>query len=168
MTHHIAVTKRFNVSANKVWAVLADFENVANWHFSVDNSPLHNDQAFGLGSKRTCNFYDGTSVVEEIIEYQEGQSFIVNITDMSMPLKSLVAGTKVTAINSNLCEVTIDMNFVVKFGPLGWIMGMVMMKPMMKGLTTKLLNGLAYHAATQKIIGNKLPDRAQLTPIQAL
>jgi len=37
-------------------------------------------KTFGLGAKRTCYFYDGSSVVEEITEYKEGESFIVEIS----------------------------------------------------------------------------------------
>lgn len=163
MAHRIEVTKRFNVPAEKVWAVLADWGHVDKWHFSVENSPVMNEKAFGLGAKRTCNFYDGTSVVEEIIEYQEGKSFIVAISEFSMPLKSMIAGTKVTVIDENSCDITIDMNFVVKGGPLGWLMGLILVKPMMKNVTKKLLNGLAYHAATEKLVTDKLPSSQALS-----
>ena len=42
-----------------------------------------------------------------------------------MPFKSLFAGTKVEAIDENTCDITIDMNFVIKGGPLGWLMVIV-------------------------------------------
>ena len=35
-------------------------------------------------------------------------------------------------------------------------MGIVMIKPKMKGLTLKLLNGLAYHAAAEMEVDKKL------------
>jgi len=38
-----------------------------------------------------------------------------------------------------------------------------MMKPMMKIITKKLLNGLAYHAASGKLVGNKLPSQEELS-----
>jgi len=80
-----------------------------------------------------------------------------------MPLKSLLAGVKVEAVDANTCDITIDMDFVVKGGPLGWVMGVVMMKPMMKGLTKKMLKGMAYHAATGKLIGKELPSQQDLS-----
>ena len=102
-------------------------------------------------------------MVEEIIEYQDEKSFRVEITEFSMPFKSLFAGTKVEAIDENTCDITIDMDFVVKGGPLGWLMGIIMIKPKMKGLTIKMLNGMAYHAATEKLVGKKLPSQEDLS-----
>lgn len=162
MAHHIEVTKRFNVPAKKVWAVLADWGHVDKWHFSVEKSPIMDGKTFGPGAKRTCNFYDGSSVVEEIIEYKEGESFTVVISEFSMPLKTMTAGTTVKTIDDNTCDITIDMDFVVKGGPLGWLMAIIMVKPMMKNITKKLLNGLAYHAATEKLVANKLPPPQEL------
>lgn len=165
MSHHIEVTKRFNVPAEKVWQALADWGNVDKWHFSVATSPIIDDKTFGLGAKRTCNFYDGSSVVEEIVEYKEGESFIVEISEFSMPLKTLMAGTRVKAIDKNTCDITIDMDFFVKGGSIGRLMGAVLVKPMMKGVTKKLLDGLAYHAATDKLIGKKMPSQQELSSV---
>ena len=163
MTHHIEVKKRFNIPAKRVWEVLADWGNVDKWHFSVEKSPIMDGKTFGLGAKRTCYFYDGTNVVEEITEYKEGKSFVVQISEFSMPLKSLIAGTKVEVIDETTCDITIDMDFVVKGGFFGWLMGTILMKPMMKGITEKLLNGLAYHSSTGRLVGNKLPSKKDLS-----
>ncbi len=84
-------------------------------------------------------------------------------SEFSMPLKSMIAGTKVTVVDENSCDITIDMNFVVKGGLLGRLMGLVLVKPMMKSVTKKLLNGLAYHAATEKLVANKLPSQQALS-----
>jgi len=82
-----------------------------------------------------------------------------------MPLKSLVAGTKVEVIEGNTCNITIDINSVVKGGVFGWLMGVLLMKPMMKWITKKLLNGLAYHAASGKLVGNKLPSQQEFSTV---
>lgn len=121
------------------------------------------DKTFGHGAKRKCNFYDGTSVVEEIIDFKDGESFVVEITEFSMPLKSLDAEITVKAISETSCEITIAMDFVVKGGPLGSLMGIIFVKLMMKKLTRKLLNGLAYYAATEKLVGSKLPSEQELS-----
>ncbi|MFT4716418.1 MAG: ribosome-associated toxin RatA of RatAB toxin-antitoxin module [Paracoccaceae bacterium] len=162
MVKHIEQTKRYNVSASKVWAALADFGNVNKWHFSVENSPMIDGTSFGLGAKRTCNFYDGSSVVEEIVEFHEGEKFIVEITEFSMPLKSLIAATKVRALDDTTCDITIEMDFVVKGGPFGVVMGALMVKPMMRKVAKKLLDGLAYHAATENVVGNEMPSDRDL------
>jgi len=42
-------------------------------------------------------------------------------------------------------------------------MGIIIIKPMMKSITKKLLNGLAYHATTEKLVANKLPSQQELS-----
>jgi len=59
------------------------------------------------------------------------------------------------------------MDFVVKFGPLGWLMGNFMMKPMMKRITKDVMKGLAYYVVTGNTVGSKLPSDADLAPALA-
>jgi len=108
-------------------------------------------------------FYDGSSVVEEIVDLQEGKSITMVLSEYSMPLKSAVAIMKVSPVNENTSELTLSMNFVVKAGPLGWLMGVVLMRPLMKGVFKKVLCGLAYYSATRKTVGNKLPSEDELS-----
>jgi len=46
-------------------------------------------------------------------------------------------------------------DFIVKGGPLGWLMGTLLMSPMMKGVFKKVMTGLAYHAATGERVDEK-------------
>lgn len=163
MAHHVENTVRLTVSAKKVWKVLSDFGGIEKFAPTIDSSPIVNGKHSGLGAKRQCVFYDGSSVVEEIVEYKEGQSITVALSEYSMPLKSATATMKVTSIDARTSDITMSMDFVVKGGPLGWIMGFFMMRPLMKGVFKKMSHGLAYHSATGKSVGNKLPSGQELS-----
>tara|TARA_R110002167_G_scaffold84867_1_gene230451 strand:+ start:1628 stop:2134 length:507 start_codon:yes stop_codon:yes gene_type:complete len=164
MAHHIEKTQRVKVSANKVWDVLKDFGSIERTNTSIETSPILPGVKSGIGTKRKCNFYDNSSVVEEIIEYQEGDSFKMILSEFSMPLKSMYAELKVEKINENTCDISMSMDFVVKGGPIGWIMGLLVLRPV---LTNKVLKkeliGLAYHSATGNLIGRKMPEKEKLT-----
>jgi hypothetical protein len=56
-------------------------------------------------------------------------------------------------------------DFVVKGGPLGWLMGQFIMRPVMKGVFKKVMSGMAYYAKTGKLVGEKLPSNEELAPI---
>ena len=163
MAHHVENTVRFNVPAKKVWEVLNDFGGIEKFSPTVESSPIVNGKDSGLGAKRHCTFYDGSSVVEEIVEYQEGQSITIALSEYSMPLKSAIANMKVASVDANTSDLTMSMDFVVKGGPFGWLMGFFMMRSMMKGIFKKVLYGLAYHSATGKTVGNKLPSEQELS-----
>lgn len=165
MSHRTENSIKVNVPAEQVWQVLADFSSVEKFATTIKSSPIIGDIPAGVGAKRLCTFNDGSSLVEEIVEYQEGTSFKMQLSEFSLPLKNMSAEMKVTPINETSCEIYMSANFVVKAGPLGWIMGQFMMRPVMKGVFKKLMTGLAYYCVTGKSIGEKLPNNELLTPI---
>ena len=59
-------------------------------------------------------------------------------------------------------DASFSMDFVVKYGPVGWLMGVLMMKPMMRGVTRDILKGLAFHVTTGNTIGSEMPSAAAL------
>jgi len=165
MAHHCEKTLKVNVPAEKVWQILEDYNNIEKFAMTIKSSASANDISAGLGAKRTCTFNDGSSLVEEIIEYQAGQGYKMDISNHSMPLKSMQSEMKVTAIDENSSEIYMSADFVVKGGPVGWVMGQLIMRPVMKGIFNKVMTGLAYHSATGEVISEKLPPNETLAKI---
>ena len=163
MAHHVENIMRVNVPTTKIWEVLRDFSSIERFAPTIKTSPIVNDKSSGLGAKRLNTFYNGSSLIEEIVDYQEGKGFKVELTEYSLPLKSLNAEMKVEEIDANASNIYMSMDYVVKGGPAGWLMGFVMMRPMMKGIIKKTLTGLAYNSATGKLVGSKLPSTADLS-----
>jgi len=162
MAHHAENTIKVNVPAEKIWQILEDFSSVEKFATTIKSSPIIDEISSGLGAKRLCTFNDGSSLVEEIIEYQEGQGFKMVLSEYSLPLKSMFAEMKVTAIDEKSSEIYMAADFVVKAGPLGWLMGQLIMRPVMKGVFKKLMTGLAYHSVTGKAVTEKLPPNEEL------
>jgi hypothetical protein len=165
MSHHVEQTIRINVPASKVWEVLGDFASVEHFSTGVDRSPLLPGKTEGVGTKRICYFYDKTSVVEEITRFEDGKSFDVVLTEYSMPLKSLHATMGVRAVNNTTSDIYMSMDYVVKFGPLGWVMGALLMRPMMNKVIKGVLKGLAFHSSTGKNVATQLPDDHEMAAI---
>jgi len=162
MAHHCEKTLKVNVPADKVWQVLEDYSGIEKFAMTIKSSACVNDISSGLGAKRSCTFNDDSSLVEEIIEYQVGQGYTMDISNHSMPLKSMQSEMKVTAIDENSSEIYMSADFVVKGGPLGWVMGQLIMRPVMKSIFKKVMTGLAYHSATGELISDKLPPNEEL------
>ncbi|MCD4657807.1 MAG: SRPBCC family protein [Planctomycetes bacterium] len=165
MTHHTEKTIKVNVPAEKIWQVLADFSSVERFAVTIKTSPIVNDVKSGLGAKRKCTFNNGSSLVEEIIDFREGQGFKMVLSDYSLPLKSMHSEMGIRKIDENISEIYMSTDFVVKGGPLGRLMGHFLMRPAMKGVFKKLLSGLAYHCVTGKLVGEKLPPNEELAKI---
>jgi len=165
MAHHCENTLKVNVSAEKVWQVLEDYSNIDKFAMTIKSSTSVNDISSGLGAKRSCTFNDGSSLVEEIIEYQIGQGYKMDLSNHSMPLKSMQSEMKVTAIDESSSEIYMSADFVVKGGVFGKVMGQLIMRPVMKSIFKKVMTGLAYHSATGKLVSEKLPPKEDLAKI---
>ncbi len=165
MTHHIKQTIKVNVPATRIWQVLGDFSSVEKFATTIKTSPIVGNINSGLGAKRLCTFNDGSSLVEEIIEFQEGQGFKMALSEFSLPLKSMYVEMRVIEIDANSSELYMSSDFVVKAGPLGWLLGYFVMRPVMKGVFRKLMSGLAYHTVTGQRIGEKSPPNEELANI---
>ncbi|MCP3906626.1 MAG: hypothetical protein GY712_01220, partial [Oceanicoccus sp.] len=85
MPHHIENAIKVNVPAEIIWQVLEDFSSVENFATTIKTSPIVNDISSGLGAKRRCTFNDGSSLVEEIIDFQDRQGFTMAHSEFSLP-----------------------------------------------------------------------------------
>jgi len=149
----INVTKRLSLPAEEVWRHLGDFSGIARIHASVESADLLSENNEGVGASRKCHFYDGNSVVERVLEWESGRRMKIGLSEMSMPLKRAEAEIIVTPRGDNETELSITMFFIPKFGPLGALMGALMMKPMLRKMLVQLIRGLEYHARTGEIVG---------------
>jgi len=165
MAHHTENSIKVNVSAEKIWAVLQDFASVEKFAPEIKSSPIVNDTTTGVGAKRKCTFNDGSSLVEEIVEYNEGEGYTMELSEHTLPLKSMLAQMKVKAIDEHSSEITMSADFVVKGGPFGWLMGQFLMRSVLKGVFKKVMTGLAYYVVTGNAIETKLPSDEALVDI---
>ena len=159
MTHQVEKTLRVKLPKAKLWAVLEDYSAVENFAATVISSPIVGDKQTGLGAKRLCTFKDGSSLIEEIIDYKEGQGYRMELQEFSMPLNSMQSEIGVKEIDAETSELYMTTDFVVKGGPLGKLMGHLLMRPMMKGVFEKVLTGLAYYCETGQLIDDKMPSK---------
>ncbi len=162
MAHNIDKTIKVKIPASKIWEVLGDYSSVERFALTIKSSPVISEKSSGLGAKRLCTFNNGSTLVEEIIEYQEGECFKMELSEFSLPLKKMEVVMGVKEIDANTCDIYMSSEFVVKGGPFGWLMGSLLMRPMMKGVFKKLLSGLAYHCVTGKLVDGKLPPKNEL------
>jgi len=137
----------------RVWETLADVGTIAQWHPGVERSPVLSTNRTGLGATRRVELYDGTSAVEEVTSLDEGRAVTVSMSDFTMPLSRGAATFEVEADGDGRTLVTMTMDYEMKYGPLGWLMNVVMMRPIMGKLLASVLSGLDHHLVTGEHIG---------------
>lgn len=133
----------------RVWETIADVGTIAEWQ----RSPVLSAHRTGLGAVRRVELYDGTSAVEEVTSLDEGRSLTVTMSEFSMPLSRGAATFEVEADGDERTLVTMTMDYEMKYGPLGWLMNAIMLRPIIGKLLASVLSGLDHHLVTGDHIG---------------
>ncbi len=150
----VATTRAINASSSNIWTVLSDFSNIQIFHPNVLDVDQLSQVDRGLGAERRCNFYGGDSAVEKIIAWDdERQFFTCTVTEIAAPILDVTAGMRVKAIDSQHCEVQIEMTYVPKWGILGKVLDVLVLRMAMRSTFNKVLKGLKHHVETGDLIG---------------
>jgi len=152
--HSVNVTREMSSDAVTIWKSLDDFGSVYKYNPGVKSSETLGNKKTGLGARRQCNFYDGTSLKERITDYDEGRSYSFELSDFSLPLKTASSHFEVIPRGAHSSSLSITLKFVPKFGPVGWLMGKLLMRPMLKKALKGLAKGLDDHIRTGCTVGS--------------
>lgn len=81
-------------------------------------------------------------MVEKVIDWSEGRAYRAELSEFSLPLNRAIATLSVEPLEGGRSRAKMSMDFEVKYGPVGWLMGKTMMSRMMGGLFLVVLRGL--------------------------
>jgi uncharacterized protein YndB with AHSA1/START domain len=133
----IKVSRRIPSAPAKVWAVLADFPNIATWNTGVSKSFATSDSTDGIGAQRHCDLAPFGELEETVKEWDETRRMVISIDSAK---KLPIAHGEVTFVLipvDDATEVSINYAYKPKFGVLGQIIGNVALD----GQLTKGFNG---------------------------
>jgi hypothetical protein len=141
----VTVTQDIDQSASSLWLTLRDFGAVARWNPNLkDSHLLAGSPACGVGATRHCDLADGRNYIRErIVTWEEGRSYTVDIYDGTMPLKSALATLTVEPLGPSRARAAMRLEYLPKFGALGWLLDVVMLRRMLRRQCEQVLQGLA-------------------------
>ena len=119
----IKVSRKIPAAPAKVWAVLADFPNIASWNTAVAKSFATSDSTSGIGAQRHCDLAPFGELEETIKEWDDERRMTIGIDSAK---KLPLAHGEVTFVLSpvdDATEVGISYAYKPKFGLLGQVMG---------------------------------------------
>lgn len=117
---------RIAAPVEEVWAVLADFGNVAQWAPTVNHAVITNGPAAGLDCTRECTVEGFGKITERIVEWNEGESYTYELGAVG-PLKR-ARNTWAVRADGKGTRVTFTVRFELRFGPLGAVLDRLVMR----------------------------------------
>lgn len=139
---HFQRTLVIDAASDDIWAVLSRYMHIDEFAPAITSVDALTEAAIGVGAKRRNNFENGSSVVEEVIQWNDGVGYRVQLSDMdAMPLKEASSHIYLKPESSGT-KVTWTFDYRMKFGPPGWLMGVTLLKMMMGKIIDANLKGL--------------------------
>ncbi|WP_170414741.1 SRPBCC family protein [Ruegeria atlantica] len=133
-----------NARPDEIWAILSRFMHIDEFAPQVTSVDALTTGDNGVGSKRRCHFQNGTSLVEEVTNWQINQGYSVRLSEMpAMPMHEAHAAIAIQPVTGTHCRVTWSMDYRMKYGPVGWLMGQTLLKVMMGRVLADNLKALA-------------------------
>jgi hypothetical protein len=122
---HLTVRRQTAASSPSVWAVLADFPNLADHWSGLKASRPIGDQTHGVGARRQIDLKPVGALVETVTAWEEGRTIAtMNQPSALVPFKQ--AESKLTLEpDGDGTAITFDYRYVPRGGPVGRLIGLV-------------------------------------------
>ncbi len=141
---HFERSLDIDATPDALWSVIGRFMHIDEFAPLVASVEALTDGEDRVGSKRRCNFDDGTSLAEEVTIWEPNRMYRVRMSEMAaIPLHEAYAEISVEPLDKGGARVTWGMDYRVKYGPVGWLMGQTMIKMMMGKIIDGNLRGLS-------------------------
>ena len=122
---HLTVRRQMAASCPSVWAVLADFPNLADHWSGLKATRSIGDQTHGVGARRHVGLKPAGASIETVTAWEEGRTIATaNEPSALVPFKQ-AASRLILAPDGEGTAVTFDYRYVPKGGPMGRLTGLV-------------------------------------------
>lgn len=136
-----SVDAELEIAGKHVWDLLIDFSADHQIDSFIKLCPISNGIESGLGAEHEVQLYDGSSIRQTILDYDEGRSLLVGFTQTDLPIKQGTARFVVDPPDQAFCRVSIEITYEPKFGLIGGMFGLCY-EPMLRSRYYMVLRGL--------------------------
>ena len=140
---------------DRVWALLADLEAVERYNPTVQAAEVVGPHKTGVGARRSCSLIPKGSVVERVTHWQEGEVLGLEVAESDWPVEYMRWVTRLEPAQGGT-RLTQRLDYKVKFGPLGWLLDVLVMKRKLRTTLDAVFKSLVQQAEAE---GDGAPAR---------
>lgn len=141
------VSTVIDAPADQIWAALADIGSISVWNPGVKNSHLTSELDAALGATRHCDLGGRNYLDEEVVEFATGEALTMRITKTNLPFRHADIRFRLEP-HGEATQVSVSPEYQLKFGPVGRLMDLVMVRRSYEKGMKALLRGLKRHVET--------------------
>jgi hypothetical protein len=136
---------RANCTPKAVWALLGDLEAVQRYNPTVRSATIEGKQRIGIGATRACELVPKGRVVERVTTWEDGRAVGLEVAESDWPIHFMRWVTRIEP-DGNGTRITQDLEYKVKFGPVGWLLDRLVMKKKLTAALDAVFASLVRHA----------------------
>jgi hypothetical protein len=125
----------------RVWALLADLTAVERYNPGVASAAIRGAQRSGVGAVRTCELKPKGRVAERVTVWDDGAALGLEVAESDWPIHFMRWVTRLEAADGG-CRITQELEYQVKFGPLGWLLDRIVMERKLRTTLDEVLASL--------------------------
>ncbi len=100
-----------------------------NWTDTVTDSRYHTEATSGIGAGRTCQVKGFGTLVENVLEWEEGRRFRLSLEGLPFFIKSASGGWQLEEIGANRTRATTFIDMETRVWPIGALMERLALGP---------------------------------------
>ena len=118
----ITRTVDINAPVDAVWKTLAKLDDVQNFIDSISRSVYNSDQKEGVGASRTCDVAGFGTIVEEMVEWEDGEGFSFTIEGGPKMIKNALSKWRLERKSEFQTTLHVTSTIEMRYGALGKLM----------------------------------------------
>jgi hypothetical protein len=145
------ITHRFetSVSPEKLWDCLSDLTLVKDYNPTVLSAKLQGNGPLGVGTLRSCDLKPKGKVLERVTVWDDRKAVGLEVVESDWPVTNMNWVTRI-APNGSGSILSQQLEYGMKFGPLGWVLNALVLKRNIAKNVGKALEGLIQIAEQAK------------------
>ncbi|MBK9072504.1 MAG: SRPBCC family protein [Myxococcales bacterium] len=142
-------TIRIKATPQQVWQALGQLDALEKYDSGVKKSTLLDGPKEGMGATRQCDLTPGGWFRERVTDWKPGATLAFELTACTLPVKALRHSYRFEVDGAETI-VTQKMEYQLKFGPLGALMDVLMVRIQWNSGIKSFFAGLKAHVEQQK------------------
>jgi uncharacterized membrane protein len=119
---HIEQTIEIDAPTDLVWSKISNLADIQNWTKAVKESHFHTEKERGIGAGRTCDVPGFGTLVENVLEWDEGESFRLSLEGLPFFINNASGGWRLEPIGPGQTRATTFIDLETRFWPIGALM----------------------------------------------
>ena len=116
---HVEQTIEIDAPVDVVWEKISDLADVQNWTKAVNKSYFHTEIKRGIGAGRTCEVEGFGTLIENVLDWDEGKSIRLSLEGLPFFVKEASGGWRLEELGPSRTRATQSIDMTTRFWPIG-------------------------------------------------